>query len=106
VPRCNADRSASRPTDRQRRFQQTLRPDIVSGREVCYVVIKPCGCVVAAIIPAFCSNRDIGHRLGPALRKNWDVERMRLSEARDALTKCPHETPAKQGDLFRKGRQS
>jgi hypothetical protein len=95
--RYNAGRSASRPTDRQRRFQRTLRPEIVSGRETCYVVVKPCGCVVSAIIPAFCSNRDIGHRIGPAMRKDWTIERMRLSEARDALTNCPHD---RQPDLF------
>ena len=78
-------------------------PQAPSGRELCYVAIKPCGCVVIAIIPAFCSNRDIGHRLGPALRKGWTIERMRVSEARDALTKCEHDN-ARQADLFRRAR--
>jgi len=71
------------------------QPRLISGRELCYVAIKPCGCVVVAIIPAFCSNRDIGHRLGPCLRRGWTIERMRMSEARDALTKCPHDRAAR-----------
>jgi len=28
------------------------QPRLISGRELCYVAIKPCGCVVVAIIPA------------------------------------------------------
>lgn len=69
------------------------------------MAIKPCGCVVTAIIPAFCSNRDIGHRLGPCLRRGWTIERMRMSEARDALTKCLHVDDPKihQVDLFARG---
>jgi hypothetical protein len=107
VPRYNADRSASRPTDRHRRWQtaKPLRPELVSGRELCYVIIKPCGCAVEAVIPGFCSNRDIGHRVGPALRKGWALERMHLDDARDALTKCPHDQPhAGQADFFARTR--
>jgi hypothetical protein len=90
---------------RARRRSDRPALNLSSGRELCYVAVKPCGCVVVAIIPAFCSNRDIGHRLGPCLRRGWTIERMRMSEARDALTKCTHDRPhADQVDLFRRMR--
>ncbi|HMJ58070.1 MAG TPA: hypothetical protein VK467_02970 [Gemmatimonadales bacterium] len=77
------------------------RAPLISGQEVCYVAVKPCGCVIAALIPEFCSNRDIGHRVGPWMRRGWTIERMRTTEARDALTKCMHDQPQlRQTDLF------
>lgn len=78
------------------------RPRIVSGQQLCYVAVKGCGCVVAAVIPEFCSNRDIGHRVGPWMRRGWDVARMRLGDARHSLQKCAHDLrqPVHQGELF------
>lgn len=81
-------------------------PQLISGQETCYVAVKPCGCVVAAIIPEFCSTRDIGHRVAPWMRRGWSIERMRTTEAREALTKCSHDVPpVTQAELFRDPRR-
>lgn len=95
-----AARSAA-PTEQQKRYPRPPRPHAVTGLQCCYAAVKGCGCVVAVIIPEFCSTRDIGYRVAPWMRRGWAIERMRVAEARQALQKCHHEPrPAHQGELF------
>lgn len=71
-------------------------------REPCYVALKPgCGCAIACVVPRLASLPRLAKQVGRWMRRGYEIQRVRVIEARGMLERCPHSSHrGKQADLF------
>jgi hypothetical protein len=67
----------------------------VSDATHAYVGIKPCGCLVAAIVDRPELKGDIAKETGSWLRRGWTVDRLELAEVRPRLKACECPKPVR-----------
>jgi hypothetical protein len=61
----------------------------MSGREhACYIGVKRCGCVVAAVVDDPDDAAEVGADLNRLVRDGYTIERVSLPEARARLKRC------------------
>ncbi len=71
-------------------------------REPCYVALKPgCGCAIACVVPRLASLTRLSRQVARWMQRGYEIQRVRVIEARGMLERCPHGSPrAKQVDAF------
>ena len=73
---------------------------LVAEREACYVGVKPCGCAVAAVVPRLEDLPALARRVAGWMKKGYAIEQHTVADARELLTRCPHQArPAPQLEL-------
>jgi hypothetical protein len=91
-------RASTRGAARRARYQTRTRP----RGPLCYIAVRPCGCVVEAIVIGDQPRAQLEHTIERWLDNGWRVGRTSVAEGRYALQLCPHDAPppAPQDDLF------
>jgi hypothetical protein len=68
-------------------------------RQMCYVAVKPCGCVIGAVVPLREDLSHLSRHVAGWMRKGYAIEQHTLGDAREMLGPCAHSRPAIQERL-------